>query len=112
MRVPPVRFKVWYIMVAVVVIALSFGYLRRPYPVTTTLEMAVIETKNSITYMDITWRLSDGRVQRITAQCPKGGTIPRDLEASETWPKDRSHLGPFLRIEWSDGSTSYYLEGR
>jgi hypothetical protein len=110
MRVPRVRFKVWYIMLAVVIVALGFGYLRRPYPVETT--WVVTEIKDSLICMSITSCFSDGRVQRVAARCPKGGTIPRDLKASEPWPEGRSHVGPFLRIEWSDGSTSYYLEGR
>jgi hypothetical protein len=110
MRVPRVRFKVWSMMVAVLVVALSFGYLRRPYPVTTTLVLT--EVKNSIQYIDIKSRWSDGRVQHIAAQCLKDGVIYRDLKASEPWPRDRGRLGPLLRIDWSDGSTSYYLDGR
>jgi hypothetical protein len=37
---------------------------------------------------------------------------PRDLKASQPWPIGRGSLGPMLWVSWSDGSTSYYLDGQ
>jgi hypothetical protein len=109
MRAPRVRFKVWYMMVAILVVALGFGYLRRPYPVKTGIVIKSDENSNSSIYIRYHW--SDGRVQHVAAQNPSGPgpIIGRDLKTNEPWPRDHSRLGPLLRIEWSDGSKSYYL---
>jgi len=106
MRVPRVRFTVWCMMVAVAVVALTLGYLRRPYPVTTTLVLTNKESR--LSHWEIRPRWSDGRVQRIKAQCSIDW--PNTLKASEPWPKGWRHYGPVLRVEWSDGSRSYYLD--
>jgi hypothetical protein len=109
MRAFTVRYKVWHILAAVVVVALSLGYLRRPYPAQTT--MVLTDATPSMSSLEITTHWSDGRVRRIAAQCPRGGVLPRDLKASEPSIVGR-HVGPLLRLERSDGSTTYYLEGR
>lgn len=106
MRVPRIRFTVWWMMVVVAVVALSLGYLRRPYPVTTTLILTKKESR--LTHYEIRQRWSDGQVQRIKAQCSLAQ--PNIINASEPWPKGWLHYGPILRVEWSDGSTSYYLD--
>jgi hypothetical protein len=110
MRVPRVRFTVWCMMAAVAVVALTLGHLRRSYPVRTTLLPA--DAGSLVGQYEIIQHWSDGRVQTIEAQCPGGRLSLQTLKASEPWPKGRRRYGPLLRIEWSDGSTSYYLDGR
>ncbi len=51
---------------------------------------------------------SDGGVQRIKARISNDRL--QSLNANELWCKGRRHYGPFLQVEWSDGSASYYLD--
>jgi hypothetical protein len=104
MRVSRVRISVWCAMALVAVVALVLSYLRRAHPVTT----IVVRTKDeSQLRYEIRPRWCDGRVQRIKAQCSKDQ--PNILSASEPWPKRWLYYGPVRRVEWSDGSASYYL---
>ena len=110
MRVPRVRLTVRCLMMAVVVVALTLGYLRRSYPIETILVPADAEPLTS--RYEIIQHWSDGRVQIIDAQCPGGRLALQNLKASEPWSKGRRRYGSVLRVEWSDGSTSYYLDGQ
>jgi hypothetical protein len=83
MRVPGVRIRLWVLMLIVAVVAGLFAFGRRAHPVSGFME------EDSIAM--IGW--SDGSFTR------KPGPIPIQGD----------HLGPFIRVQWSDGSTSYYF---
>jgi hypothetical protein len=83
MRFPRLRVRLWLLMVLVAVLACLFAAARRPHPVTGFVE----EDFNAM----VGW--SDGTFTR------KPGPIPIQGD----------HLGPFIRVRWSDGSTSYYF---
>jgi hypothetical protein len=108
MRGPRIRLRVWWIMAAVAAFALTLGCLRRPYPVGTTLLPA--DAESPVRRYEIVQHWSDGRVQYIGARSPDGHL--QTLKADEPWSKARRRYGPFLRVNWSDGSASYYLCGR
>jgi hypothetical protein len=98
-------------MAAVAAVALGFGYLRRPFPVSTAVIR--LEATPFVSHFDIKTNWSDGRVEHIKAQVTESsGVLPRDLKASQPWPIGRGSLGPMLWVSWSDGATSYYLDGQ
>jgi hypothetical protein len=83
-------------ILAVAVMALSFnwavGFLKRPYPV---LDLLVaVGQKDGVYQCELGHRWSDGSLRVVDNR----GLI-----------KGHRRFGSFLRVKWSDGSTSWYL---
>src|SRR3954469_8705510 len=104
MCIPRLRFRVWWMMVAVTALALILGYLRRPHPVRTSILPAGAEAQ--LTQYEIVQDWSDGQVRYINAHSDDGRI--QNLKASEPWSMSRRRFGPVLQGNWSDGTASYY----
>jgi hypothetical protein len=100
MRIPRIRLTLRAMMLGMIVIAVPASMavvaLRRPYPVAVVLVPSGMQTDRP-GYVEnvLIQRWSDGRAQVI------GATHTRVV--------DNRRFGPFVRVEWSDGSRSYRL---
>jgi hypothetical protein len=102
MRLPRVRFTMRTMLVAVAMSAVTLGgvivFLRGPYPVQALLIPTGFTDKDGGPERRIGHRWSDGRL--------------RFIEGDGRWLKGHRRYGPIVRIEWTDGSTSYRLSPR
>jgi hypothetical protein len=83
MRVPRVRIRLRVLMLMVAVMAGLFAFGRRPHP--------VFGLMDHDSLAEVRW--SDGTFTKRPGPIPIKG----------------NHVGPFIRVRWSDGSTSYYF---
>src|SRR5260370_125481 len=100
MRMPRVRFTVRRMMVVVVVVAGVTALLRRPYPVSAVRYPTGVKSPDGCSEesLELEQHWSNGRLQ--------------PLNTGALWFKDPRRYGPLLRIEWSDGTNSYYLDAQ
>ena len=70
MNMPRLQFRVWWMMATVTALALILGYLRRPYPVRTSVHPADDETL--LSRYEIVQEWSNGQVRSINAHSYDG----------------------------------------
>ena len=93
-------------MLVVAAIAVILGYLRRPHPVRTRMYPA--EAESPVGRSGIAQEWSDVWVQCFDAVLRPDGSVAG--VGGKTWPRRRRRYGPLLRVEWSDGRTSYSVD--